>query len=305
MYSQSPHFKKKEMPGAGSSDYHSSGPLSAVNLRASASGSSLTSPSKSRRIRTSPRTKKDHHYSVENMEVGSGYTADHGLSAIEALASPKIVPSQQKFFAANNLQGRSSSMTNVGLTGQDYSSDQRDFDSISFGREGSLDRRGNRHYRHNSLNRDGSDGFSTFSGRDRSHDREYPVMGARSLERDHSNLHRSRSIDQEYILNQATYFPNQPEYIHTRETLIIDLQSQLADLNKECAILQQSVDTTKEKLNSSMNSIKTFWSPELKKERQLRKEESNKLNSVTEQYRMGIEESKVCFYLTTSAYLKI
>lgn len=41
-----------------------------------------------------------------------------------------------------------------------------------------------------------------------------------------------------------------------------------------------------QKLNSTMNSIKSFWSPELKRERQLRKEESSKLASLQRQIAM-------------------
>ena len=38
--------------------------------------------------------------------------------------------------------------------------------------------------------------------------------------------------------------------------------------------LEQDLKLTKEQLNATMKSIKTFWSPELKKERNLRKDES-------------------------------
>ena len=42
----------------------------------------------------------------------------------------------------------------------------------------------------------------------------------------------------------------------------------------DCASLTSELDSTREKLDSNMNSIRTFWSPELKKERAVRKEES-------------------------------
>lgn len=42
-----------------------------------------------------------------------------------------------------------------------------------------------------------------------------------------------------------------------------------------------------------MNSIKTFWSPELKKERALRKDEATKMAVWKEQYRMVQEETQV------------
>lgn len=42
-----------------------------------------------------------------------------------------------------------------------------------------------------------------------------------------------------------------------------------------------------------MNSIKTFWSPELKKERALRKDEATKMTLWKEQYRVVQEETQV------------
>lgn len=42
-----------------------------------------------------------------------------------------------------------------------------------------------------------------------------------------------------------------------------------------------------------MNSIKTFWSPELKKERALRKDEATKISVWKEQYRVVQEETQV------------
>lgn len=42
-----------------------------------------------------------------------------------------------------------------------------------------------------------------------------------------------------------------------------------------------------------MNSIKTFWSPELKKERASRKEEASKLGLAQEQLRLASQEKQV------------
>lgn len=47
-----------------------------------------------------------------------------------------------------------------------------------------------------------------------------------------------------------------------------------------------------------MNSIKTFWSPELKKERALRKDEATKVAVWKEQYRAVQEETQVRFSLS-------
>lgn len=53
------------------------------------------------------------------------------------------------------------------------------------------------------------------------------------------------------------------------------------------------LEAKESKLSSSMNSIKTFWSPELKKERALRKDEATKLSVWREQYRVVQEETQV------------
>lgn len=157
-------------------------------------------------------------------------------------------------------------------------------------RDRSLDRRDRSHNRQNDM----MERYNTYSGRERSLDREYvPHMGARSLEREHSNLVRSRSIDHEYINDQAVFFPSAPESYHSKDTLILDLQTHIAQLNKECSLMRKDLESTKDKLSSSMNSIKTFWSPELKKERAMRKEESAKHQMFQDQIRLHQAESQV------------
>lgn len=128
---------------------------------------------------------------------------------------------------------------------------------------------------------------SSFS-RERVTDREYPHMGARSLERDHHYPGRSRSMERP---DYTTQLYNQ-EMRNFRDTFVLDLEGQIAELSKDCAKLQQELDSTKEKLSSSMNSIKTFWSPELKKERALRKEESAKYCLMNEQLKVAQAELK-------------
>lgn len=131
--------------------------------------------------------------------------------------------------------------------------------------------------------------LSSSFNRDKSIDREYPHMGARSLERDHNNhIGRSRSSERP---DYTTQLYNSQERSF-RDGLILELQSQIADLNKDCAKLQQEVDSYKDKLSSSMNSIKTFWSPELKKERALRKEENAKYCLMNEQLKVAQAELK-------------
>ncbi|XP_076469273.1 ERC protein 2-like isoform X2 [Babylonia areolata] len=130
--------------------------------------------------------------------------------------------------------------------------------------------------------------------RDRSLDREYPHMGARSLEREHSSVPRSRSSDRSGEMNypMPPFITSSPSPQDYRNNLIFELQCQVTELHQECAKLQKEVEVARDKLGSSMNSIKTFWSPELKKERSMRKEESAKCNMLNEQLKVTQAELK-------------
>ncbi|XP_060745056.1 ELKS/Rab6-interacting/CAST family member 1 isoform X3 [Tachysurus vachellii] len=77
-----------------------------------------------------------------------------------------------------------------------------------------------------------------------------------------------------------------------RDNTIMDLQAQLKEVLRENELLRKEVDIKESKLSSSMNSIKTFWSPELKKERALRKDEVSKIAVWKEQYRVMQEETQ-------------
>ncbi|KAL4005895.1 hypothetical protein ACER0C_005608 [Sarotherodon galilaeus] len=68
-----------------------------------------------------------------------------------------------------------------------------------------------------------------------------------------------------------------------RDNTILDLQAQLKEV---------LLEVKESKLSSSMNSIKTFWSPELKKERALRKDEASKIAVWKEQYRVIQDEAQ-------------
>uniref|UniRef100_A0AAY4E0F7 Uncharacterized protein n=1 Tax=Denticeps clupeoides TaxID=299321 RepID=A0AAY4E0F7_9TELE len=77
-----------------------------------------------------------------------------------------------------------------------------------------------------------------------------------------------------------------------RDNTIMELQAQLKELLRENELLQREVEVKESKLSSSMNSIKTFWSPELKKERALRKDEVAKVAVWKEQYRAVQDETQ-------------
>uniref|UniRef100_A0AAQ4PP11 ELKS/RAB6-interacting/CAST family member 1a n=1 Tax=Gasterosteus aculeatus aculeatus TaxID=481459 RepID=A0AAQ4PP11_GASAC len=78
-----------------------------------------------------------------------------------------------------------------------------------------------------------------------------------------------------------------------RDNTILDLQTQLKEILRENEMLRREVEVKESKLSSSMNSIKTFWSPELKKERALRKDEVSKITVWKEQYRVIQDEAQV------------
>ncbi|XP_014396803.1 PREDICTED: ERC protein 2 isoform X2 [Myotis brandtii] len=78
-----------------------------------------------------------------------------------------------------------------------------------------------------------------------------------------------------------------------RDSTMLDLQAQLKELQRENELLRKELDIKDSKLGSSMNSIKTFWSPELKKERVLRKEEAARMSVLKEQMRVSHEENQL------------
>jgi len=57
-------------------------------------------------------------------------------------------------------------------------------------------------------------------------------------------------------------------------------------MQKECYYLRCELDSSQSKLTASMQSIKQFWSPELKRERGQRKEEASKYSVLLDQYKV-------------------
>ena len=72
-----------------------------------------------------------------------------------------------------------------------------------------------------------------------------------------------------------------------------ELQHSHVELQRDLANLKKELELTNQKLGSSMHSIKTFWSPELKKERALRKEESAKYSLINDQLKLLNSENQV------------
>ncbi|XP_038594901.1 ELKS/Rab6-interacting/CAST family member 1-like isoform X5 [Micropterus salmoides] len=91
-------------------------------------------------------------------------------------------------------------------------------------------------------------------------------------------------------LSQAATVPHSMRQV--RDGAMSDLQTQLREVLRENELLRRELEAKESKLSSSMNSIKTFWSPELKKERALRKDEATKMAVWKEQYRVVQEETQ-------------
>ena len=82
-----------------------------------------------------------------------------------------------------------------------------------------------------------------------------------------------------------------------RDAYFSELHSTNSDLQRDLANLKKELELTNQKLGSSMHSIKTFWSPELKKERALRKEESAKYSLINDQLKLLNSENQVSLNL--------
>jgi hypothetical protein len=95
------------------------------------------------------------------------------------------------------------------------------------------------------------------------------------------NANNGSSNLQQHQQQQSSADSNQ-----SRLNFIRDLQIRFMDVQKECYYLKCELNTCQQKLSASILSIKQFWSPELKKERQLRKDESCKYYELIEQYKL-------------------
>ena len=116
------------------------------------------------------------------------------------------------------------------------------------------------------------------------------------------SLDRSRVVDPMSDLDDGTGYRDRdphrtrlsPNPISLqRDAYMAELQSTNSDLQRDLANLKKELELTNQKLGSSMHSIKTFWSPELKKERALRKEESAKYALMNDQLKLLNSENQV------------
>lgn len=77
------------------------------------------------------------------------------------------------------------------------------------------------------------------------------------------------------------------------DNFVMELQARLNELQNQYSTVKRELEATTQKLGSSMHSIKTFWSPELKKERALRKEEAAKYALINDQLKIMRSENQV------------
>ncbi|XP_022252120.1 uncharacterized protein LOC111087938, partial [Limulus polyphemus] len=135
--------------------------------------------------------------------------------------------------------------------------------------------------------------------------RDHSMEEAMFMERDQSDMYYT---ERESVIDSVPYAENGPydtRPTHTfsvnnldkhneysRDNFIMELQSRLNELQNQYGTMKRELDVTTQKLGSSMHSIKTYWSPELKKERALRKEEAAKYALMNEQMKMFRSENQ-------------
>lgn len=104
---------------------------------------------------------------------------------------------------------------------------------------------------------------------------------------------RDRSLERSLYFDEDTYGSRSARQSPTsHQPFLGELQHQNSDLQRELGNLKKELELTNQKLGSSMHSIKTFWSPELKKERALRKEESAKYSLINDQLKLLSSENQ-------------
>ncbi|XP_067927845.1 ELKS/Rab6-interacting/CAST family member 1-like isoform X2 [Watersipora subatra] len=226
---------------------------------------------------------------------------------------PAAFSSTSKLDSPGSLQmdqdGRISPITLTSPSSSPYTSRLHKRDKAYADKYGSLDIRQSHENKprdkFSSLDR--SAAMSRYGYRDQ-RDRSVERSGTGDYTTRSSSLQRNRSLDRDYplvslsmrSLADGVFDPADPEtasdlrYQQSQSSmLILSLQTQLVDLNKDYTISQRELEQSKSQLNSYIASVKTFWSPELKKERALRKEETQKFQKTQEMLSSAQHEKQV------------
>ena len=173
---------------------------------------------------------------------------------LKSLISPthsRSISSSRGATSQGQMHNKANSTSSLGNSIRDRSLERIERENVYLG-DASLDR----HFEQMQLNmqmdnRLNQDTRYNTTGRDRSLDREYPHMGARSLERDNHAVSRSRSMDRggEFNYPSAT-LPSMPLMSHPstipsehitqefRNSLVFEMQVQISDLHKEVCTFQ-------------------------------------------------------------------
>lgn len=122
-------------------------------------------------------------------------------------------------------------------------------------------------------------------------EQDFVPIRDRSLER--GDLARPRYRDDMYRETAIDGDPYARGYGRDGGSFVAELQTRLNELQSQYGSVKRELDATTQKLGSSMHSIKTFWSPELKKERALRKEEAAKYALINDQLKILRSENQV------------
>ncbi|KAK8720645.1 hypothetical protein OTU49_013186, partial [Cherax quadricarinatus] len=205
---------------------------------------------------------------------------DHGGSYMDPHTTMEV---DRRSGSAPNThhRSRSQSRTNVGRNyhSLDREVHDREFMPIRDPRDRSMERGG-------AMDLHAVQG-SQMTRRDRSLDRG-PMLED-DLYRDHHSMSRSRTSPNAEV---GTRHGQSALGGISRDGYFTELQMHNSDLQKELGNLKKELELTNQKLGSSMHSIKTFWSPELKKERALRKEESAKYSLINDQLKLLNSENQ-------------
>lgn len=121
-------------------------------------------------------------------------------------------------------------------------------------------------------------------------EQDFVPIRDRSLER--GDLARPRYRDDMYRETAIDGDPYARGYGRDGGSFVAELQTRLNELQSQYGSVKRELDATTQKLGSSMHSIKTFWSPELKKERALRKEEAAKYALINDQLKILRSENQ-------------
>ncbi|XP_013793358.1 ELKS/Rab6-interacting/CAST family member 1-like [Limulus polyphemus] len=219
-----------------------------------------------------------HSFSSGGFHASQGYYSDNPGSPVMDVRTSSSAP---------NSSHRSGSTTRD--ASRNYHSlervQEREFVPIREPRERSLDR-----------------GDTSRHPRSRERSLERSGYRDREMERDAYYRDRETAIDVDGYRDSGHHIPrathssyasNSERPSYSRDNFIMEIQSRLNDLQSHYDNVKRELDVTTQKLGSSMHSIKTFWSPELKKERALRKEEAAKYTLINDQLKILRSENQV------------